>query len=196
MPQVKSSVPPRVKVPIWVPDAVRKWALSEEGKDESEVQQRLLTDERMRRVWRELTRHKRDNYRTTDRLFHQATWLPGEFSDCPFDLILVAFFFWSRAAAKPLPMATRNEIAKLSDLESKTFPSFSGPSLSARRSAIVVKRHTARDHLRSYVLVLGQACRALFNSPLYSTVATTASVALNAEVKSGFVRQVLRSRSL
>lgn len=191
-------MPQRVKVafPTWVPNAVREWALNKEGGDESEVQRRLLTDERMQRVWRELTRHKRDNYRTTNKPFHLASWLPDGPSDSFFDQTLVAFFFWSCAAANPLPMATRDEIAKLSDLENKTIPSFSGPPLSARRPAIVVRRHTARDHVRSYVLVLGQACRALFNSPLYSTVATTASVALNTKVKSGFVRQVLRSRSL
>jgi hypothetical protein len=70
-----------------------------------------------------------------------------------------------------------------------------GPQLGLLRPFIEVKRHTTRDHVRAYVLQLAKACKALFDSPLYSTIATTASVALNTRVDAAFVRHVVRSHS-
>src|SRR5262245_52819192 len=68
----------KIVVPPWVPDAVKTWALDEiaTARDEKkkEALRRLLTDKRMRRVWRELTRHKRQNHRTTNKPFHQRDW--------------------------------------------------------------------------------------------------------------------------
>src|SRR5262245_29017953 len=66
----------KIVVPTGVPDAVKKWALEEisgsfHNEKEKETLRRLLTDKRMRRVWGELTRHKRNSHRTTDEFFHQ-----------------------------------------------------------------------------------------------------------------------------
>jgi hypothetical protein len=177
-------------VPPWVPAAVRKWAL--DGlffihEKDKEVSQRLLTDKRMRRVWRELT--KRDK---TNKPFHQPDRSTNTLS-VPFDTILVAFFDWSCTAARTLrPLLTKDEAVKLSN-EIRMFPDFSTGGVLLSRSYLEVKRHTTRDRVRAYVLLLARACKALFHSPLYSTIATTASVALNTQVDAAFVRSVLRN---
>ena len=43
-------------------------------------------------------------------------------------------------------------------------------------SPLIVKRHSDDDRGRAYVRVLGALTRKLFGSPLFGTVATTASV--------------------
>jgi hypothetical protein len=225
----------KIVVPTWVPDAVKKWALDEIGgsflnEKEKETLRRLLTDKRMRRVWGELTRHKRNSHRTTDKFFHQpdmpTTLCEKKSGKClavnvgqdiwhcdycnfitkaarppkdikrkpfPFDKILIGFLFWSYDAVSiQTPLLTKNEVAKLSD-EMKMF-SLTGP-LPGLPHFIEVKRHTTRDRVRTYVLLLARACKALFHSPLYSTIATTASVALNTRVDAAFVRHVVRSHS-
>ena len=188
-PQRKEGLlPAKITIPPWVPEAVREWTLNHEEEDEErkQVQRRLLTGKRMRRVWRELTRKKRVDYRPTGEFFHQRN--SDEPSHPSFDKALVAFFFWSYTAVGLLPTMTKDEAAELSDLESRGLVSI-GP---LNRGFMVVHRYTARDNVRSYVLVLAKACKALFNSPLYSTIATTASVALNIKVTPSYVRQVIR----
>jgi hypothetical protein len=226
----------KIVVSTWVPDAIKKWALDEIGgsfcnEKEKETLRRLLTDKRMRRVWRELTRHERNSYQTTDKFFHQrdrsTTLCQKKDAKClaenvgkdiwrcdycgfiitkaargvkdieqkplPFDKILIGFLFWSYH--EPLPVLTKDEIVKLSN-EIKMFSySLGGPQLGLLRPFIEVKRHTTRDHVRAYVLQLAKACKALFDPPLYSTIATTASVALNTRVDAAFVRHVVRSHS-
>ena len=83
-PKIATTSNGKLVVPTWVPDAVKKWALEEiEGsfrdKKQKETLLRLLTDRRMRHVWRELTRRKRGNYRTTDEFFHQTDRQAGPF---------------------------------------------------------------------------------------------------------------------
>src|SRR5713226_8405865 len=65
-----------VKIPAWVPAPVREWVSSViEPKDEKEraTLKRLLTHRRMKRVWAELTKYRRDRstYQTTGERFHK-----------------------------------------------------------------------------------------------------------------------------
>ena len=228
-----------IVVPTWVPYAIKNWALEEIGSSfrfndekKKETLRRLLTDKRMRRVWRELTRHERNSYRTTDKFFHQrdrsttlcqkkdakclAVNLGKDIWRCdycnfiikaarppkdieqkpfPFDKTLIGFF-WASAdyASLDLTVRTKDEVVKLSNEIKVLSPGFIGPWPNVR-PFMEVKRHTPRDHVRAYVLVLAKCCKACFGSPLYSTIATTASVALNTRVDAAFVRHVLRSHS-
>jgi hypothetical protein len=61
-----------------------------------------------------------------------------------------------------------------------------------RDSPLVVKHHSVDGHGRAYVRVLGDHTRKLFGSPLYRTVATTASVALQRDIDWQQVREWLK----
>jgi hypothetical protein len=58
-------------------------------------------------------------------------------------------------------------------------------------SPLTVKHHNADDPIRAYVRVLGAFTQRHFHSPLYRTVATTASVALQKEIDWNQVRHWL-----
>src|SRR5262249_34880379 len=117
MPRAKIPTNGKLVVPTWVPDAVKKYAVDnlkyfdEKGK---EVLRRLLTHKRMRSVWRELTRHKRYNYRTTDKFFHERD-KRTDLIFTSFDKDLVGFLYWScTAATSPRLLITKDEIVRLS----------------------------------------------------------------------------------
>jgi len=182
----------------------------------------------MRRVWRELTRHKRQNHRTTNKPFHQrdgpTTLCEKKGAKClavnvgkgiwrcrpcglitcgppknieqrpfPFEKTLIAFLFWSWSCCEPVRLLTKDEVVKLSEAIKMLSPLGSGTPPLSLPPFTEVERHTRRDHVRAYVLQLAEACRALFDSPLYSTIATTASVALNTNVDVAYVREILRT---
>jgi hypothetical protein len=150
----------------------------------------------MCRVWRELTKHKRDNYRPTDKFFYQKPDRSPDTISIAFDKTLIAFFFWSCAAASPPQLLTKDERVKLSSVIKMLSPFGSGTPPLDLPPLIEVKRHTGDDdRVRASILVLAKACMALFDKALYSTIATTTSVALNTKVDSTYVRQVLRTHA-
>jgi hypothetical protein len=76
-------------IPIWVPKPVAQAARmlnahyrNANNVDHNVVLERLITDERMRRVWQEFSKHRRDKetYRSTDSFVHSAEfeWLDSD----------------------------------------------------------------------------------------------------------------------
>jgi len=56
----------------------------------------------------------------------------------------------------------------------------------------VVSRRTRDEKPRAYVLNMAKTCRELFESPLYSVIATTASVALKQKVSRDFAKRAIQ----
>jgi hypothetical protein len=172
-----------LKIPKWVPAPIRCGRFSA---FDNPVCRRLLTDKRMRRVWAELTRRKRVAYKPTEKLLHEGKWLLWGEIPTRFDDRLAGFFFWAlQAAVHKMPTLTRAEVALLSKFEKNS---------SWKKPYILVQRRTPKDDVRSYVCELVLACEVLFDSPLYSTIATTASVALEKPVSAEDVRRTVRQR--
>ncbi len=268
----------RLKIPAWVPEPLKKEILgiiqpTDEDKREWATLKRLVTDSRMKRVWAELTKHRRDpsTYQTTKEPFHKPADLTtgvhvlgkGQYrlEKLDFEGALRSFFYaaYYHIAVNPVPSMTPDEAMKeyekLSDIRkhlveaarllrnpgvyslftlwrrSQDFPKkhFSpdrqdrwinlgeviealeelarfpedamtkfniGPFPPARfkpeGERPVVKRRTARESTRTYILVLANTCKELFNSPLYSTVATTASVALREKITPVYVMRIVQ----
>jgi len=243
----------------WVPDAIRSIAKrlvegTVKKAEDWEVVERLLTDRRMRSVWRELTKRDRDRktYKPTDKFSYarqqhlDVTMLDSEGKEHKYEQglneSLVAFFVSAiENAINPIPTMTRPEvIAKRAELprlhrdmvdvakrlrnwsnEPQIFARFDWwarhnqvelnlPALATILEKIseffidqaqkfkpqgprqVVSRRTRDEKTRAYVLNMAKTCRELFESPLYSVVATTASVVLSKEVKQAFVKRAIQ----
>ena len=60
----------------------------------------------------------------------------------------------------------------------------------------LVERRTDDDATRAYVLGLTKVCNEIFKSPLYGTIATISTVALNKRVSTSYVRKVVQASGL
>jgi hypothetical protein len=245
--------------PDWIPEAIRSTAKplvdgTAKKAEDWEVVRRLLTDERMRLVWKELTQHARDpkTYKSTDKFLYareqnlKVTMLNSQGKEHKYQQGLresiVAFFVRAiRNAIEPIPTITRKDVmAKRAELlalhvdlvhlserlrtwsnepqilgrfvwwANKNHVGFDLPGLAATLDKAseffrdqgqkfkpqgprqVVSRRTKDEHTRAYVLNMAKTCRELFNSPLYSVIATTASVALKKDVTHAFVKRAIQ----
>src|SRR5262249_45606064 len=64
----------KIKLPAWVPLIIREEVfglIRPKNEGERIILKRLLTDKRMRRVWNELTKHKRALYQTTEEPYYK-----------------------------------------------------------------------------------------------------------------------------
>jgi len=82
-----ASAPGALTTPAWVPGPVAHAArtlhahyLKSNNAKYNAVLERLIADERMRRVWTELSRHRREQYQKTDVFLHSADllWIDSE----------------------------------------------------------------------------------------------------------------------
>jgi hypothetical protein len=187
-------------LPAWLPPPVRSRVLWFEKllrplKSDLAILHRLATDSRMRPVWRELARHK-----ATDKAL-------VEFFDCAFQRARFSYFVSTRKDRAALAAAwTRTakscrqssfierwnpELSSALDRAAEYFEELAREEGNTD-SPLVVKRHSVDGRGRAYVRVLGDHTRKLFSSPLYRTVATTASVALQQEIGPQQVRDWLK----
>jgi hypothetical protein len=154
------------------------------GKDHT-IMHRLATDDRMKYVWRELRPRAKSDKALVE--FFDCAWQRARFPHFVETLPDRARQArpWSEAAelcrwTKQHNILVRKDPGKAAafDVVASMFDEI------ARReghldSPLVVKHHSVDDVARAYARVLGHATRELFGSPLYRTVATTASVALD-----------------
>jgi hypothetical protein len=150
---------------------------------------RLATDTRMKRVWAELRRHAASDDALVKFLmsavvpsFTMVVRTRGDHAALARPFVEAAK--WCRdsqerdraAREDPALAAALGRVAKYFDEKAQRIGG--NPN-----SPLVVKRHSRDDVTRAHVRMLGYIVRELFNSPLYSTVATTVSVALDQKVE-------------
>lgn len=111
------TIRPGFKVPSWVPKPVQDEALPplEQATDEKgrEVLKRLLTHNRMRSVWRELTKQRRDlsTYKPTGHFYTQETRPVRLLGMSLKENTLVGFFNAAyRFAVTPVMTITKEEV--------------------------------------------------------------------------------------
>jgi hypothetical protein len=175
-----------VDLPAWLPPPVRNPVLlveklfPENLVDDLAILRRLATDQRMIYVWRELARRKATNEALV------------EFFDCAFGRARFPYFV-TTLKDRIAPWSSAAELCRRSNKYLIANPElaaalvlvadyFEGVARENMDSPLVVKRHSADGPGRAYVRVLGALTRKLFGSPLYRTVATTASVALRGDI--------------
>jgi hypothetical protein len=189
-------------LPAWLPLPVRSHVLLIEKllnglEPDLAILRRLATDPRMRYVWRELPHREATNKALV------------EFLDCAFQRARLPYFVTTPKdrAALAAPWASAAELCRWSHEHNaaQMNPELAAALLIAADhfegeacregntdSPLIVKRHSDDDRGRAYVRVLGALTRKLFGSPLFGTVATTASVALQQEINWQQVREWLR----
>jgi hypothetical protein len=200
-----------IEPPDWLPVAVRSHVLLihklfadmpaefHATMPEFATLHRLATDSRMKRVWKELLRHKpQDNALV-------------EFFDCAFHRARFPHLVTTPRdrAAQAKPWAEAAELCRWTrehDITARMDPGLIAAldvvaqhfGKGARRegnldSPLVVKHHYGDDVARAYVRVLSQVTRELFGTTLFRTVATTASVALGRKIDGRQVRNWTKS---
>jgi hypothetical protein len=157
--------------------------------EELAILHRLVTDDRMKYVWREL--HPRAKADKDLVAFFDTAWQQAR------SIARTVETRKDRAArAKPyLQAAELCRWTREHDIAAKMNPELAAAAAVMagyfaeveRRegnldSPLIVKYHGEDDVARAYARVLGQRTRELFGATLYRTVATTASVALDREI--------------
>jgi hypothetical protein len=224
-----SHSPTRLETPNWLPVPVaeeaqlvyneilqydrKRYPRPVSASEEIRVLLRLVSDKRMKKVWDELRKKKRE--RPYEFLHQYRMDDPGD--ENPQDMALGAFFrfSWDLATcgielktlkqlepfimmasklqqdARSLRSLGLDEFA--SDLEAKALvcermgqflPDSSFPS--------TVKRARGDMVARAFILRLSAACRMWFGNALTGTVATTASVALSKKISADQARNMVR----
>jgi hypothetical protein len=149
----------------------------------------------MRYVWRELAHRK-----ATDKAL-------VEFFNCAFQRARFPYFVttpkdraalaaaWTRTAKSCRQSSSieqdNSELAAALDRTAEYFEELARKEGNTD-SPLVVKLHRGNGHHRAYVRVLGDLTHKLFRGPLYGTVATTASVALQQKISRQQVRDWLK----
>jgi len=257
------------KVPSWVPKSVQdiapvllKHCPTSDDEKARTVFKRLLTHRDMRRVWKELTKQKRDprTYKPIRHYYKQES-PPLKFLGLTLSQSHLASFFSSAylSAIRPALTILKEEVMELlgslnstiSNLENlavqlrrwhnnpqvhgqfdthmwtETLPKgntlytpenlrfahpwtdlnqfadelgklarfFDSRTSDVRPEGPVVKRRTAHEDVRAYVLSLGRSSKSSFGSPLYSVIAITASVALKKSISSNSVKRTIQRHS-
>jgi len=230
-PLVKTDCPlPQLDLPDWLPGPVAGEAQlvydqilkhDREGdprpltaSEEIKVLSRLASDQRMKKVWNELRKKKREHPRE----FLHPFRMPDLADENPQDFALRNFFrqAWDLATCgielktleqlKPfIKMASRlqrdaqglrslglDEFA--SELEAKAIVCERMGSFLHTSFSYVVKRARGDQAVRAFILRLSVLCRDWwFGEVLTATVATTASVALSKKISADQVRNMVRS---
>jgi hypothetical protein len=211
--------PGALVIPPWVPDAVSKAARAlnpPAGKGDDnpiyEVLKRLLVDQRMRRVWRELTKQKKDSATT---FVHSAklTWDFDNAADRQDTAIASLLYLAVNLAISDPTVMTRREVeVQRRRFLDKTAAAFvQGDVAAARdhevkaadwaaaaatRTRLVVERDTGDSQARCFAILFADQCRRIFGSPLYGVTATVASVALGRKLTARAVRNWVQYNSL
>ena len=197
-----------IEPPDWLPVAVRSHVLLihklfadmfHADMPEFPILHRLTTDSRMKRVWKELLRHKpQDNALVEyfDCAFHRARF--PHFVTTPRDRAAHAKP-WAEAAElcrwtreHDITARMKPELMPALDAVAQHFDAVAGKEGNLK-SLLVVKGHRGDGVARAYVRVLGQVTRELFGTTLFRTVATTASVALGRKIEWPQVRNWTKS---
>jgi hypothetical protein len=186
-------------LPVWLPSPVRSHVLLVEKlldglESDLAILRRLTTDSRMRYVWRGLAQRE-----ATDEALI-------EFFDCAFQRARLPYFVTTRKDHATLAAAWAQtakqcrsssiierwnpELSSVLDRAADYFEKIARDE-ECRVSPLVAKHHSGDGHGRAYVRVLGDLTRTLFGSPLYGTVAKTASVALQQKISLQQVRDWL-----
>jgi hypothetical protein len=205
-------------IPTWVPELVAQAArtlrahyLKSNSISHNVILERLIADERMRRVWKELSRHRREQHQPTDAFLRSSELLKQ-------DAAMTSLFYFALNLAVNAPaVITRKE---LETVRSETLHRVAalraaadeirlyGPSQAAaakvnddiarhleeplprmEASRLVVERDTGDAQARCFSILFTGYCRQVFGSPLYGTTATVASVALGREITARAVRE-------
>jgi hypothetical protein len=199
------------KAPDWLPAPVRSHALLayklfagmpaefHAEMPEFAILHRLTTDSRMRYVWKELHRHKPHDTALVeffDSAF-QGARLPY-FVTTPQDRAALAKP-WSTAAklcraAKEIsiPARLQPELAAALDVAAGILEAIEQREGNLD-SPMIVKQRGKDDIGRAYVRMLSSETRRLFNSPLFGTIAKTATVALDRPITWQQVRNWTKS---
>ena len=150
---------------------------------------RLVTDSRMKRVWKELLRQKPQDKALVE-FFDDAFQLARfpHFVTTPKDRAALAAP-WAKAAElcrtlKEISIAVRTnpQSAAAVDQTAQLLEQQAAWWQGKLNSPRIVKQHGGDDVGRAYVRMLGHTTRKLFRSPMYRTVATAASVALDRKI--------------
>ena len=87
------------------------------------------------------------------------------------------------------------DLNQLADELGKLARFFDFRTSEVRPEGPVVTRRTTHEDIRAYVLSLANTSRECFDSPLYSVIATTASVALKKKISPTFVKRIIQSHT-
>jgi hypothetical protein len=209
--------PEALVIPSWVPDAVSKAARAlnpPAGKDDHnptfEALKRLLVDQRMRRVWTELIKKKKDSTAT---FLHSAkpTWDFDNVVDRQDTAIAsLLYLAMNLAICDPTVMTRREvEVQRRGVLDKAAAAFIQGDVAAARdheakaadwaaaaETRLVVERDTGDAQARCFAILFADQCRRLFGSPLYGVTATVASVALGRKLTTRVVRGWVQHNSL
>jgi hypothetical protein len=186
-------------LPAWLPPPVCSHVLLVEKllawhESDLAILRRLATDRRMLYVWRVLAHRE-----ATDKAL-------VEFFDAAFQRARFPYFVttlkdraalaaaWTRTAKSCRQSSFierwQPELSAALDRTAEYFEELARKEGNTD-SPLVVKHHSGDGHGRAYVCVLGDFTRKLFGSPLYGTVARTASVALQQKISLQQVRDWL-----
>jgi hypothetical protein len=201
---------PSLRVPDWVPSCIRPQALKIFERDvrdghscDAALVRRLLTDERMKPVWQELLKHRRDGHAPTANFHHRALPPDGYMSVTASDTqgrALQELFFKSLTFAREPYLTGRGEHHAAMAASLRKDATFADEQQSRKYQAIgraFRKAATAydrmddllsADHARRVAVQIADVMQDRFGTPGYGMTATITSVALDDSITLSQVR--------
>jgi hypothetical protein len=212
-------------IPTWVPEPVAQAAhtlrahyLKSKNVKFNAVLERLIADGRMGRVWKELSKHRREQHEPTDAFFHSSRLasIDSQAAQDHQHAAMASLFNFAINLAVDAPgVIARNELQRvrnrmLDKVEALRLAADElrryGQAAAAKvnediarsheeqlpkmvASPLVVDRDTGDAKARGFCILFTGYCRQLFGSPLWGITAIVASVALGREISARAVRE-------